>query len=205
MQCCTQFRSLGVKILCALYLHYKVAFTFKWYGNSWNKTFYSQRVWIGYNSELAELVYHYFDIYGWECTGYQNLICSFSSCWQTFPKANYFVFTKSWSRDQLLPKKKKRGEMGSLGRGMPLRPENFNFCYPTSSPGCFFLAFATMFKTGDHFSWPLFLSFWVGGLARWNYSSNKIVCARHGQSWTPQPALESRPPKPCPVQRHILV
>ena len=28
-QCCTQFRSLGVKILCALYLHYKVAFTFK--------------------------------------------------------------------------------------------------------------------------------------------------------------------------------
>ena len=56
-QCCTQFRSLGVKILCALYLHYKVAFTFKWYGNSWNKTFYSQRVWIGYNIELAELVY----------------------------------------------------------------------------------------------------------------------------------------------------
>ena len=102
-------------------------------------------------------------------------------------------------------RKKKRGGMESLGRGMPLRPENFNFCYPTSSPGCFFLAFATMFKTGDHFSWPLFLSFWVGGLARWNYSSNKIVCARHGQSWTPQPALESRPPKPCPVQRHILV
>ena len=28
-QCCTQFRSLGVKILCALYLHYKVEFTFK--------------------------------------------------------------------------------------------------------------------------------------------------------------------------------
>ena len=56
-QCCTQFRSLGVKILCALYLHYKVAFTFKWYGNSWNKTFYSQVVWIGYNIELAELVY----------------------------------------------------------------------------------------------------------------------------------------------------
>ena len=48
-----------------------------------------------------------------------------------------------------------------------------------------------------HFEW--------GGLAQWNYSSNKIVCARHGQSWTPQPALESRPPKPCPVQRHILV
>ena len=55
-QCCSQFRSLGVKILCALYLHYKVAFTFKWYGNSWNKTFYSQVVWIGYNIELAELV-----------------------------------------------------------------------------------------------------------------------------------------------------
>ena len=56
-QCCTQFRSLGFKILCALYLHYKVAFTFKWYGNSRNKTFYSQMVWIGYNIELAELVY----------------------------------------------------------------------------------------------------------------------------------------------------
>ena len=48
-QCCTQFKSPGVKILCVLYLHYNVAFTFKWYGNSWNKTFYPQRVWIGYN------------------------------------------------------------------------------------------------------------------------------------------------------------
>ena len=28
-QCCTQFKSLGVKILCVLYLHYNVAFTFK--------------------------------------------------------------------------------------------------------------------------------------------------------------------------------
>ena len=77
--------------------------------------------------------------------------------------------------------------------------------HPQGAFSSFSLAFATMFKTGDHFSWPLFLSFWVGGLARWNYSSNKIVCARHGQSWTPQHALESRPPKPCPVQRHILV
>ena len=32
-------------------------FTFKWYGNTWNKTFYSQRIWFGYNIELAELVY----------------------------------------------------------------------------------------------------------------------------------------------------
>ena len=46
-QCCTQFKSPGVKILRVLYLHYNVAFTFKWYGNSWNKTFYPQRVWIG--------------------------------------------------------------------------------------------------------------------------------------------------------------
>ena len=53
-QCCSQFKSPGVKILCVLYLHYNVAFTFKWYGNSWNKMFYSQRVWIGYNIELAE-------------------------------------------------------------------------------------------------------------------------------------------------------
>ena len=57
-QCCTQFRSLGVKILCALYLHYKVAFTFKWFGNFWNKTFYSQRVWIGYNIELAVIIFY---------------------------------------------------------------------------------------------------------------------------------------------------
>ena len=38
-QCCTQFKSLYV-----FYLHYNVAFTFKWHGNSWNKTFYSQKV-----------------------------------------------------------------------------------------------------------------------------------------------------------------
>ena len=33
-QCCTQFKSPGVKILCVLYLLYNVAFTFKLYGNS---------------------------------------------------------------------------------------------------------------------------------------------------------------------------
>ena len=53
-QCCTQFKAPGDKILCVLYLHYNVAFTFKWYGNFWNRKFYSQRVWIGYNIELAE-------------------------------------------------------------------------------------------------------------------------------------------------------
>ena len=53
-QCCTQFKSPGDKILCVLYLHNNVDFTFKWYGNSWNKTFYSQRISIGYNIELAE-------------------------------------------------------------------------------------------------------------------------------------------------------
>ena len=53
-QCCTQFRSPGFKILCVLYLHCKnVAFTFKWYGNTWNKTCYSQRVWIGYTTNVA--------------------------------------------------------------------------------------------------------------------------------------------------------
>ena len=56
-QCCTQFRSLGVKVLCVFHLHDNVAFTFKWYGNTWNKSFYSQRIWIGYNIELAEWVY----------------------------------------------------------------------------------------------------------------------------------------------------
>ena len=78
-----------------------------------------------------------------------------------FQKRTIFVFTESWSRDPLLQKKKKKPHrgMGSLGRGVPLRPENFDFCYPNSSPGCFSLAFATMFKTQDHFSWPLFLSF----------------------------------------------
>ena len=57
IQCCTQFRSLGVKVLCVFHLHDNIAFTFKWYGNTWNKTFYSQRIWIGYNIELTELVY----------------------------------------------------------------------------------------------------------------------------------------------------
>ena len=28
-QCCTQFKSPGIKILCVLYLHYNVAFSFK--------------------------------------------------------------------------------------------------------------------------------------------------------------------------------
>ena len=46
-QCCTQFKSPRVKILCVLYLHCNVAFTFKWYGNSRNETFYSQRVSVG--------------------------------------------------------------------------------------------------------------------------------------------------------------
>ena len=31
--------------------------TFKWYGNSWNETFDSQRVWIGFSIELADWVY----------------------------------------------------------------------------------------------------------------------------------------------------
>ena len=56
-QCCTQFKSPVFKIPCVLYLRYNLAFTCKWYGNFWNKTFYSQRVWIGYNIELADLVY----------------------------------------------------------------------------------------------------------------------------------------------------
>ena len=57
IQCCTQFKPPGFNILCVLYLHYNLVFTCKWYGNSWNKLFYSQRVWIGYNIELADLVY----------------------------------------------------------------------------------------------------------------------------------------------------
>ena len=52
-QRCTQFRSLGVKVRCALHSHDNVAFTFKWYENTWNKMFYSQRTWIGYNIKLA--------------------------------------------------------------------------------------------------------------------------------------------------------
>ena len=28
-QCCTQFKSPGIKILCVLYLHYNVVFSFK--------------------------------------------------------------------------------------------------------------------------------------------------------------------------------
>ena len=53
-QCCSQFRSLGAKALCVFYLHDNTALTFKWYGNTWNNSFYSQRIWIGYNIEWAE-------------------------------------------------------------------------------------------------------------------------------------------------------
>ena len=56
-QCCTQFKSPGTKNLCVLNLHDNEAFTFKWYGNPLNKTFYSQKIWIGYNIELAQLVH----------------------------------------------------------------------------------------------------------------------------------------------------
>ena len=56
-KCCPQFKSPGVRILFFFHLYYNVAFTFKWYGNSWKKTFYSQRVCIGYNIELTDLVY----------------------------------------------------------------------------------------------------------------------------------------------------
>ena len=40
-QCCTQFKSPGVKILCVLYLHYNVQFTFKLY-----LEFLKQNVWF---------------------------------------------------------------------------------------------------------------------------------------------------------------
>ena len=52
-QGCTQFNSLEVKVPCAVHWHDNAAFTFKWYGNTWNKTFNSQRIWTGYNIELA--------------------------------------------------------------------------------------------------------------------------------------------------------
>ena len=76
-QCCTQFKSLGVKILCVVNLHDNEAFTFKWCGNSWNKTFYSQRIWIGYNIELAELVY-------WNLKLLQRWTCSENKTWFSF-------------------------------------------------------------------------------------------------------------------------
>ena len=56
-QCCTQFRSQGVKVLCVFHLHDNVALTFKWYGNTWNKSIYSQRIWLENNIELAKSVY----------------------------------------------------------------------------------------------------------------------------------------------------
>ena len=57
----------------------------------------------------------YFDIYGWKFTGYQNLICSFSSCQQTFPKANYFRVYRKLITWPIIAKKKKIVGMGSLG------------------------------------------------------------------------------------------
>ena len=57
----------------------------------------------------------YFDIYGWKFTGYQNLICSFSSCQQTFPKANYFRVYRKLITWPIIAKKRKIVGMGSLG------------------------------------------------------------------------------------------
>ena len=37
-QCNSQFRSLGVKVLCEFHFHDNIAFTFKWYGYTWNKS-----------------------------------------------------------------------------------------------------------------------------------------------------------------------
>ena len=54
----------------------------------------------------------YVDIYGWRLTGYENLICSFSSCWQTFPKANYFRVYKKLITWPIIAKKKKRKKGG---------------------------------------------------------------------------------------------
>ena len=70
-QCNTQFRSLGVKVLCEFHLHDNIAFTFRWYGYIWNKSVYSQRIWIGYNIELAESVYS-----GAGLTIFANLSCA---------------------------------------------------------------------------------------------------------------------------------
>jgi len=41
------------RFFALLYLHYNVAFTFKWYGNCWNKTFRSQRIWIDWVNQFG--------------------------------------------------------------------------------------------------------------------------------------------------------
>ena len=88
-QCCTQFRSLGVKVLCVFHLHDNIAFTFKWYGNTWNKTFYSRRIWIGYNIELDELVYWIFSRYN----SNQNLGGQiWPTCSQTARQIRFWLF-----------------------------------------------------------------------------------------------------------------
>ena len=53
----TQLKSFGVKVLWVFHLHDNVAPTLKWNGNTWNKTFYSQRIWIGCNINFAESIY----------------------------------------------------------------------------------------------------------------------------------------------------
>ena len=77
--CSNQFKSPGVKILCVLYLHYNVTLTFKWHVNYRNKTCYPQRVWIGYNIELANLVY-------WKNEGVNN--------YQGAPRRNCYILDK---------------------------------------------------------------------------------------------------------------
>ena len=46
-QCCTQFKSLGVKILCLLNLRDNEAFMFKQYGSTGTKRFIPKRFELG--------------------------------------------------------------------------------------------------------------------------------------------------------------
>ena len=45
-KCCIQFRSLGVKVLCVFHLYDNIAFTFKWYGSTWNVLFPKDLNWV---------------------------------------------------------------------------------------------------------------------------------------------------------------
>ena len=54
-QCCAQFKSLRVRVFSVFHLHDNVEFTLKWVGNTWNKTFYSQRIWRNLGTTLSLL------------------------------------------------------------------------------------------------------------------------------------------------------
>ena len=59
----------------------------------WQKLFFSYKCF----QLSAAVAIATFEIYGWKCSGFLILICSFSLCWQNFSKVNCFRVSSEFS------------------------------------------------------------------------------------------------------------